>query len=163
MFIAPCCGLMWRIEIDSDELISFFCGVGGRREVCVVPDGYSRPRHMSGRGPLAGRSLCGRARQWEGRSGARQRGTEPSGTTQTSRLPLPPRMRLKHRNGFVWRLLKKVLLFHAHENGLIEDSPEISFPSSNFRFSGGSFMLILDSIRTILPFLAVFSRFCSSS
>ena len=43
---------------------------------------------MSGRGPLTGRSLCGRARQWEGRSGAPQRGTEPSGTTQTSRLPV---------------------------------------------------------------------------
>ena len=58
----------------------------------MVPDGYSRPRHMSGGDPLAGRSLCGRARQWGGRSGAPQRGTEPSGTTQPSRLPVEMRV-----------------------------------------------------------------------
>ena len=51
----------------------------------MAPERYSRPRHMSGGDPLAGRSLCGRARQWGGRSGAPQRGTEPSGATQTSR------------------------------------------------------------------------------
>ena len=95
---------------SSSRAAAFFCciwpGPKSRkmvlatgREVCVVPDGYSRPRHMSGRGPLAGRSLCGRARQWEGRSGAPQRGTEPSGTTQTSRLPVMPVKKRDARSG----------------------------------------------------------------
>ena len=40
-------------------------GMAGQ-EVCGGARGYRRPRHIRGRGPLAGRSRSGRDRQWEG-------------------------------------------------------------------------------------------------